>query len=135
MKAWSKELKSLSDAQLVQCFVGGNNRCFDEIVVRHHAHIHSFLHYKLHHPELEKDAEQDTFITAYAEIRTGHYQEHGHLTQYLNSIAFHEAMLLLRTEHHYVHDDTALRTDEQQEEPEEEIFIECAPDTALSALP
>ena len=71
MNAWLKELKNISDAELVQCFVGGNDRSFDEIVECHHAHVHSFLSCKLHNPQLEKDAEQDTFIAAYTEIRTG----------------------------------------------------------------
>ena len=86
--------QALSDSQLVQCVAEGNSRCCTEIVVRHHPHVHSLLHYKLHNPEWEKDAEQETFISAALEIRSGHYNDTGHLRQYLNTVAYSKAMLI-----------------------------------------
>ena len=105
---------------MVQCFRDGNNRCFTEIVERHHTHVHNLVHYKLHNPEWEKDAEQETFIVVAVEIRSGHYHDTGHLSQYLNTVAWVQALIILRKERPYVHDSTALRGDEQKEEPEEE---------------
>jgi len=130
MNAMSKEneLSGLSDAQLVQCYLDGNSRCFTEIVNRHHTHVHNLLHYKLHNPEWEKDAEQETFIVASLEIKNGHYHHTGHLGQYLNGIAFKQALIIIRKEHHYVHDSTALRSDEQKEEPEGEPLSLQAPE-------
>ncbi|MBK5286450.1 MAG: sigma-70 family RNA polymerase sigma factor [Bacteroidia bacterium] len=120
-----------SDSALVQCFLGGDSRCFDEIVVRHHPHVHNLLHYKLRNATWEKDAEQETFITVAMEIRNGHYHDTGHLGQYLNTVAYNEAIEILRRENHYVHNDTSLRTDEQAEQPNEEIFPEREQKTAL----
>ena len=67
----------------------------------------------------------------FTEIRSGHYHDTGHLGQYLNTVAWAQALLILRKEHHYVHDDTALHGDEQKEEPEEEVFSVRNSDTAL----
>ena len=80
MKKRDASLHTLTDAQLMSCYVGGNNRCFDEIVVRHHPHVHNLLHYKLHNAAWEKDAEQETFITVASEISSGHYQDTGHFS-------------------------------------------------------
>lgn len=120
-----------SDSALVQCFLGGDNRCFTEIVVRHHTHVHNLLHYKLHNPEWEKDAEQETFIILSNEIRSEHYHDTGHFAQYINGIAWNQALRIRRSENHYVHDDTALSNDEQVQEPAEEFFREQSKETAL----
>ncbi|HLG33871.1 MAG TPA: sigma factor-like helix-turn-helix DNA-binding protein [Bacteroidia bacterium] len=134
MKTWSTELSKLSDSQLVQCAAEGDSRCSKEIVVRHHPHVHRLLHYKLGNAEWEKDAEQETFIIVFIEIRSGHYHDTGHLTQYINSVAWKQALIILRDEEHYVHDSTALSSDEQREEPEEELFRERSPDATLLRL-
>lgn len=120
-----------SDSALVQCFLGGDSRCFTELVARHHTHVHNLLHYKLHNATWEKDAEQETFIIAAVEIRSGHYHDTGHLDQYLNTVAYNEAIEILRRENHYVHDDTAFRSDEQAEQPAEELFPQHEQNTAL----
>jgi RNA polymerase sigma-70 factor, ECF subfamily len=115
--------KDKSDSALVECCLGGDSRCFPEIVERYHQRVHHLLHYILHNATLEKDAEQETFITLYSEIRSGHYHDTGHLGQYLSTVAYNEAIEILRRENHYVHNDTALRDDEQKEEPAESRYI------------
>jgi RNA polymerase sigma-70 factor (ECF subfamily) len=126
-----QNLNTLTDGDLVQCYLDGNNFCFTKLVERHHTHIHNFLHYKLRNAEWEKDAEQETFITASVEIKNGHYLHSGHLSQWLNSIAYHEAMKILRSENHYAHVETAFSNDEQEEKPEEELSGKSSADTAL----
>jgi RNA polymerase sigma factor (sigma-70 family) len=132
MKTRSQEnIGTLSDAQLVQCYADGNNSCFTKLVTRHHTHVHNLLHYKLHNAVWEKDAEQETFIAFALEIRNGTYHDTGHLKQHLNTIAWTQALIIIRKENPYTHNDTALRDDVQHTETEEEIFKEHDTDTVL----
>jgi hypothetical protein len=99
-----------SDSALVQCFLGGDNRCFTELVSRHHPHVHNLLHYKMHNATLEKDAEQETFIILSIEIRNGTTTIRGILPSTRTSGMGAGAHAAAK-ENHYVHDSTALSND------------------------
>jgi len=131
MKGQNASLSSLSDTQLVSCYVGGDNRCYGELIDRHHHHVQTLLHYKLHNAEWEKDAWQETCMVAAEEIRNGTYRDSGKLDKWFNSVALHCAMEIMRREKHYVHDNTAFALYEPAAEPEEEIYPERSKGIAL----
>ncbi|HLG34525.1 MAG TPA: hypothetical protein VI757_06550, partial [Bacteroidia bacterium] len=103
-----------TDAELAQGVHNGDMQCFAEIVTRFSPHLKPYLHYLMHDSVLEKDALQDTFITAQEELQNGKYHEEGKLLLWLKGIAFIMAHKVADPERKFVHDEKVLEKAEAE---------------------
>ncbi len=77
----------LSDEELVQGFVSGNQKCFDVIFERHRQKIYSYIFLMVKHEDLTEDIFQETFIKVYSNLQRGRYSERGKLISWMMRIA------------------------------------------------
>jgi len=77
----------LSDEELVQGFVSGNQKYFDVIFERHRQKIYSYIFLMVKHEDLAEDIFQETFIKVYSNLQRGRYSERGKLISWMMRIA------------------------------------------------
>ncbi len=77
----------LSDEELVQGFVSGNQKYFDVIFERHRQKIYSYIFLMVKHEDLTEDIFQETFIKVYSNLQRGRYSERGKLISWMMRIA------------------------------------------------
>ena len=70
---------------------------------RYERPLREYLYRVLKNSTLVKDALQITFVRAWNKIKSGQYDEQQHFHEWLNTIAYHNAMDLLEEENHFVH--------------------------------
>lgn len=77
----------LSDEELVQGFVSGNQKYFDVIFERYRQKIYSYIFLMVKHEDLAEDIFQETFIKVYSNLQRGRYSERGKLISWMMRIA------------------------------------------------
>jgi len=103
-----------TDAELAAGVRQGDMQCFAEIITRCTPHLKPYLHFLMHNSTLEKDALQDTFISALQQFQNGKYHEEGKLLPWLKGIAFLMAHKVADPEKKFVHDEKALEKAEAE---------------------
>ncbi len=129
-----ENLKHLDDAHLVQEFWGGNIAAFDVFVARHTTHIAVFVHRLLYNPALEKDVMQNVWQRVFLSLRRHAYRETGHFLKWINTIAYHEAMKMLKSESSYIHNQNEDAPDEEASASENDAAQEETVKQAKQAL-
>lgn len=80
-------LKSMNDVELVQAYIDGNNRAFDEFLARHQQQIFTYILYTVKDEDLANDLFQETFLKVITKIQNHQYSETGKLQWWIIRIA------------------------------------------------
>jgi RNA polymerase sigma-70 factor (ECF subfamily) len=82
-----KDLKTMSDEELVVLYAKGNNSAFDVLLNRHKSSVHSYIYYIVHDRDLTEDIFQETFMKVIMTIKQGRYTENGKFKAWIMRIA------------------------------------------------
>lgn len=86
------KLTRFTDEELVQMYVQGNNRAFDELLARTQTGIFSYIIFIVHNEEVANDLFQETFLKAITKLREGKYVTSGKFNAWLIRIAHNTVM-------------------------------------------
>ena len=70
-------IKMMSDYELIQQFIKGNQSCFEEIINRHKNKVFAYINLYIRDQALAEDIFQDTFLKVIQSVKTGKYYENG----------------------------------------------------------
>ncbi|MDR1723248.1 MAG: sigma-70 family RNA polymerase sigma factor [Tannerella sp.] len=82
-----KDLKIMTDEELVELYAFGNNSAFDVLLSRHDKSLHSYIYYIVRNEDLTEDIFQDTFLKAIMMIKQGRYTDMGKFKAWITRIA------------------------------------------------
>ena len=82
-----KNYDGLTDEALALRYVGGDNRAFDELLVRNQQKLYSYIMFVVRDPELANDVFQDTFVKVITRLQEGKYTDSGKFSFWLTRIA------------------------------------------------
>ena len=86
------KLTRFTDEELVQMYVQGDNRAFDELLARTQTGIFSYIIFIVHNEEVANDLFQETFLKAITKLREGKYVTSGKFNAWLIRIAHNTVM-------------------------------------------
>lgn len=78
---------NLSDQQLVNCYINGDEAALEKLIYRHKDKIYAFILSKVKNVELAEDFFQDTFIKVIKTLKLGNYNEEGKFLPWVMRIA------------------------------------------------
>lgn len=79
--------KSISDYELIQRFIGGEQSCFEEIIRRHKNKVFAYISLYIRDEALAEDIFQDTFMKVIQSVKSGKYQDNGKFVSWVMRIA------------------------------------------------
>ena len=82
-----KNLKALTDDELVKLYVEGNNEAFDALLSKHQSKLYSYIYYIVRDEEVANDLFQDTFLKAIVRLQERQYQSSGKFYAWITRIA------------------------------------------------
>jgi len=82
------QVTSFSDRQLIQAYLGGQERAFEELLNRHKGKIYTSIYMFVKDDNTANDIFQDTFIKIIDTIRKGKYNDEGKFLQWALRIAY-----------------------------------------------
>jgi RNA polymerase sigma factor (sigma-70 family) len=120
----SRKKDNRSDAELARGCASGDRQCFNILAGRYYKSLHEFLYRLLRSKVRVDDALQQTWIAAWLKLRKGSYINMD-MGKWLSTIAYREAMLLLRKEKNMLHPEQMpeQRDEAQEDERAEQIKI------------
>lgn len=77
----------LSDYELVQQFVSGNQSSIEVLINRHKNRVYTYIFLLVKNEHLAEDIFQDTFIKVIRSLRNGKYQDNGKFVSWVTRIA------------------------------------------------
>ena len=80
-------IKMMSDYELIQQFIKGNQSCFEEIINRHKNKVFAYINLYIRDQALAEDIFQDTFLKVIQSVKTGKYYENGKFLSWVMRIA------------------------------------------------
>lgn len=92
-------LSRLTDEELVQLYLEGNNRAFDELLARTQNGIFSYIIFIVHNEEVANDIFQETFLKAITKLQERKYVVSGKFNAWLIRIAHNIIMDWYRRQH------------------------------------
>ncbi len=78
---------SLSDYELIQKFVEGDQSCFEQLIYRHRNKVYAYISMYVRDNTLVEDIFQDTFLKVLQSLRKGKYQDDGKFLSWVMRIA------------------------------------------------
>ena len=78
---------NLTDQVLVQNFLNGDNKSFEELLSRHKNRIFAFIMSKVKNRDITEDIFQDTFIKVINSLKKGKYNEEGKFLPWMMRIS------------------------------------------------
>lgn len=79
--------KMISDYELIQRFVNGEQSCFDQIIHRHKNKVFAYISLYIRDQALAEDIFQDTFVKVIQSVKRGRYQDNGKFISWVMRIA------------------------------------------------
>jgi RNA polymerase sigma-70 factor (ECF subfamily) len=79
--------KSISDYELIQRFISGEQTCFDQIIHRHKNKVFAYISLYIRDQALAEDIFQDTFMKVIQSVKSGRYQDNGKFISWVMRIA------------------------------------------------
>ncbi len=79
--------KSMTDQELVQAYLGGNNRAFDEILARNQDNIFGYILKVVKDEELANELFQEAFLKIISKLQNHQYTETGKLQWWMFRVA------------------------------------------------
>jgi RNA polymerase sigma factor (sigma-70 family) len=82
------QVTALNDQQLIACYLGGNERAFEELLNRHQQKIYTSIYLFVKEQSLAEDIFQEVFIKIIDTLRKGKYNHEGKFLQWALRIAY-----------------------------------------------
>ncbi len=82
-----KNLKVLTDDELVGLYAKGDNEAFDTLLNRYQSKLFSYIYYVVRSEDVANDLFQDTFLKALVRIQNGQYRSDGKFQPWITRIA------------------------------------------------
>ena len=79
--------KEMSDEELALLYVNGNNKAFDELLLRVQDKIFTYIMYMVKDEDMANDLFQETFIKAITKLQNGSYTDSGKFVFWVMRIA------------------------------------------------
>jgi RNA polymerase sigma factor (sigma-70 family) len=79
--------KIISDYELIQRFVTGEQSCFEEIIHRHKNKVFAYISLYIRDQALAEDIFQDTFLKVIQSVKAGKYYDNGKFLSWVMRIA------------------------------------------------
>ena len=79
--------KSISDYELIQGFINGEQSCFEQIIKRHKNKVFAYISLYIRDQALAEDIFQDTFIKVIQSVKNCKYQDNGKFISWVMRIA------------------------------------------------
>jgi len=79
--------KSITDYELIQRFIEGEQSCFDEIIHRHKNKVFAYISLYIRDQALAEDIFQDTFLKVIQSVKSGKYADNGKFISWVMRIA------------------------------------------------
>jgi len=79
--------KMISDYELIQRFIKGEQSCFDQIIRRHKNKVFAYISLYIRDQALAEDLFQDTFMKVLQSVKAGKYQDNGKFISWVMRIA------------------------------------------------
>lgn len=70
-------MKELDDRDLISLYIGGNEKAFEVLLMRHKDKIYRFIYLKLRDRDLADDIFQEAFVKIINTLKLGNYNEEG----------------------------------------------------------
>ncbi len=77
----------ISDYELIQQFIKGEQSCFEEIIHRHKNKVYSYISLYIRDQALVEDIFQDTFLKVIQSVKAGKYVDNGKFLSWVMRIA------------------------------------------------
>lgn len=77
----------LSDQQLVQAFLNGEESCIETLIHRHRTKVYTYILLTIKNQSLAEDLFQETFIKVIQSLRNGRYRDNGRFLSWVIRIA------------------------------------------------
>lgn len=81
------ETSQMTDNGLVEAYVNGNNKAFDELLRRHQTKLFAYIMRIVNDADIADDIFQETFVKVITNIRQGKYVDTGKFSAWLMRIA------------------------------------------------
>jgi len=79
--------KMISDYELIQRFIKGEQSCFDTLIRRHKNKVFAYISLYIRDQALAEDLFQDTFMKVIQSVKAGKYQDNGKFVSWVMRIA------------------------------------------------
>jgi RNA polymerase sigma factor (sigma-70 family) len=79
--------KMISDYELIQRFIKGEQSCFEEIIHRHKNKVFAYISLYIRDQALAEDIFQDTFLKVIQSVKAGKYYDNGKFLSWVMRIA------------------------------------------------
>jgi RNA polymerase sigma factor (sigma-70 family) len=79
--------KMISDYELIQRFIKGEQSCFEEIIHRHKNKVYAYISLYIRDQALVEDIFQDTFLKVIQSVKAGKYTDNGKFLSWVMRIA------------------------------------------------
>ena len=87
-----KEFEGMSNEALALLYAGGNNKAFDELLVRTQSDLFAYIMFVVHNEDVANDIFQETFVKVITQLQQGRYTDCGKFSFWLTRIA-HNAIM------------------------------------------
>lgn len=82
-----EQINMLTDDMLVARYTEGDNKAFDELLVRYQSKLFNYIYFIVRNQEVAEDIFQETFVKAITTIQQGRYTASGKFGAWLTRIA------------------------------------------------
>src|SRR5512140_2876370 len=79
--------KMITDYELIQRFIKGEQSCFAEIIHRHKNKVYAYISMYIRDEAIVEDIFQDTFLKVIQSVKTGKYYDNGKFLSWVMRIA------------------------------------------------
>jgi RNA polymerase sigma factor, sigma-70 family len=79
--------KLISDYELIQRFIKGEQSCFEQLIHRHKNKVFAYISLYIRDQALAEDLFQDTFMKVIQSVKAGKYQDNGKFISWVMRIA------------------------------------------------
>jgi RNA polymerase sigma-70 factor (ECF subfamily) len=79
--------KMVSDYELIQRFIKGEQSCFEQLIHRHKNKVFAYISLYIRDQALAEDLFQDTFMKVIQSVKAGKYQDNGKFISWVMRIA------------------------------------------------
>lgn len=79
--------KTMSDYELIERFINGEQSCFNQLIHRHKNKVYAYISLYIRDHALAEDLFQDTFMKVIQSVKSGKYQDNGKFVSWVMRIA------------------------------------------------
>lgn len=87
-----ENIKELTDEELAMSYIGGNNRAFDELLLRNQSKLFSYILFVVRDEDRANDLFQETFVKVITRLHQGRYVDSGKFSAWVMRIAHNVIM-------------------------------------------